>query len=322
MQANVWMDGIRSFFIMVDRGVYSTIGVLYDFITQMATNEMLETTSISGMANKLYSFLGIFMLFRVSFSLINYIINPDSISDKEKGGSKIIVNIIITFILIIITPFGFDLLRDAQNVIIDDAIIPRLILGNTSGDAPSANQFIISTECVNGNHNFPYIVAGSYYDENGEAVYNAGEYIAMMTIRPFFQIDKAAPSTQISDLFYGYGYCSAANIESLLNERIVNHSGRGTSIYTVNYTPLLSTVVGIILVFIFVGFALDVTLRSVRLAFLQVVAPIAIMSYIDPAASKRGLFTNWLRDVGVTWADLFIRLIAIYFAIFMIAEII
>ena len=56
-----------------------------------------------------------------------------------------------------------------------------------------------------------------------------------------------------------------------------------------------------------------------KLGFLQLISPIPIISYIDPSSSKNGMFSKWLKEVGKTYADLFIRLGAVYFAITLIA---
>lgn len=36
MEASVWMDGIRNFFLVVDRFVYSLIGTIYEIILSIA----------------------------------------------------------------------------------------------------------------------------------------------------------------------------------------------------------------------------------------------------------------------------------------------
>lgn len=316
MEQSIFMDGVRNFFILVDKGVYSLIGTLYEIITMLAENQLIREHSINSIANKLYSFIGIFMLFKISFSLIDYIINPESISDKEKGGSKMITNIIITFVLIIITPFGFKLLGQAQSAILADNIIPAIFSSNSS---PNNNQFIIDAHCTA--YGFEYIVAGKDYDSAGHEIFSPGEYISMMTLRPFYQINTNITSEAFSNFVDSTNYCIAPTVSTLLTPTIVNSVVEKGGSYIVDYSLLLSTVVGIIVVLIFAGFCLDVAFRSVKLAFLQVIAPIPIMSYIDPATSKKGMFTKWLKEVGITWADLFLRLAAVYFAIYLISSI-
>ena len=304
MEVSTLMNGIRSIFISADRGIYLFVGALYELITGLSRIRFVE--NVAEIQNKLYSFIAIFMLFKISFSIINYIINPESISDKEKGGSKMITNVVITFVLIIVTPFGFDLLYEAQDAVLDDNILPRIILGKTDEEI-GTYEFSTSAKC-----------------NSTQKIEKTGDYVAMMTFRTFIPIDSSVSDSQVEDLISKTNYCTAGTIAELLDSNIVNHPGKkvmSKSIYTVNYNIILSTVAGIIILLLFVGFCFDVALRSVKLAFLQIIAPIPIMSYVDPKSSKSGMFSKWLKEVGTTWADLFLRLSAVYFAIFIITTV-
>lgn len=47
------------------------------------------------------------MIFKVSFSIIKYIINPDTFSDKEKGMGKVIQNVILVLVSLVCNPTSF-----------------------------------------------------------------------------------------------------------------------------------------------------------------------------------------------------------------------
>lgn len=324
MISSAGADLVRNIFSTIDKGVYSLIGILYSIIESLAGHELITSGTINEISNKLYSFIGIFMLFKITFSLINYIINPDTITDKEKGGSKLIINILITFVLIIVTPVGFNLLYEAQKAILEEQIIPNIIL---SGSDTNEHQLYISSLC-NGKYadvNYDPITPATTIDINsGDVVDSTGEFIAIMTLRPFIQVDSQAIIERESSVikFLKSGYCQASSIKELLKESIINFDDSNSKkLYIVDYSFLLSTIVGIIVVLIFAGFCLDAALRTIKLYFLQIIAPIPIMSYIDPASAKKGLFSKWLKEVGVTWADLFLRLTAVFFAIFIISNV-
>ena len=76
----------------------------------------------------------------------------------------------------------------------------------------------------------------------------------------------------------------------------------------------VSTIVGGAILFILISFTFDIAVRAVKLVFLEIISPIPVMSFIDPTSSKKGLFNKWLKEVGVTWADLFLRLFAVTFS--------
>lgn len=75
---------------------------------------------------------------------------------------------------------------------------------------------------------------------------------------------------------------------------------------------ILSVVVGIALVVYLVVLCVDVVIRRFKLMLLEVMAPLPIISYVDP---KDKVFNNWFKMYISTYLDLFIKLIAIALAI-------
>ena len=236
----------------------------------------------------------------------------DILSDKTKGGGALIKNIILTFALVVIVPFGFDILYQAQAAIISDNLIGKLV----SGD-----------ESVDGNMVFSM-------DENEcsgitASTDNAGDYIGLMAFRPFFQLSENKDSVwqndfaQVKDM-----YCSAsvndkdASVKNLLaNNKVYSapHVFSTNHFYVVDYTIFISTAVGIVLVLVFLSFCFDIATRTIKLQFLELLAPIPIISYIDPDRSKNGMFSKWLKEVFNTWLSLFMRLLAFHIAIYLIS---
>lgn len=47
-------------------------------------------------------------------------------------------------------------------------------------------------------------------------------------------------------------------------------------------------------------------------------APVPVISYVDPKSSKNGMFSTWIKTFFTTWAELFILLGIIYFIVYMI----
>lgn len=62
---------------------------------------------------------------------------------------------------------------------------------------------------------------------------------------------------------------------------------------------------------------MDLATRAVKLLFLQIVAPIPIISYMD-VGKGQDIFKKWGKECINTYLSVFIRLIAINFAVFMI----
>ena len=89
--------------------------------------------------------------------------------------------------------------------------------------------------------------------------------------------------------------------------------------YIMDYQWLISTVVGVIILLLLVTYCMDIAVRSIKLAFLQLIAPIPVISYIDPKSGKDGLFKKWYETCFKTYLSLFIRLLVIYLAVYIIS---
>ena len=92
---------IRIFFFGIDWLLYNFIPTIYNFIITISRTSILSQGQIKDIGGRIQALLGVFMLFKVSFSIITYIINPDEFSDKSKGFAKLWQNAIISLILLI-----------------------------------------------------------------------------------------------------------------------------------------------------------------------------------------------------------------------------
>lgn len=333
MEQGPFMDLIRDFFSFLDSIIYGLMGDAYNLVEEVAHYKIFE--NVDFLVDKIYAILSIFMLFKVSFSFINYIVNPDSFTDKEKGVQKIITNIVIMFVMLIICPWAFNQLWGLQTAILDENVLGNFIFG-TEDD--KLNEYSMATEQWCAEAGLPY--------EMSRAATN-GDYISLMVLRGFYR-----PYTE-EDIGYnlldekydtdgsevGKKLCTSCNgskncgkPSTYLVSEIYNADadvdgwsfpilGSDTDIYIMQYRWGVSTAVGVVVLLLLVSFAMDVGLRVVKLSFLELIAPIPIVSYIDPASGKNGMFKKWLKEVGSTWASIFIRLLGLFFAVRIIQEV-
>ena len=63
------------------------------------------------------------MLFKLSFSLITYVVNPDDFSDKSKGFGKLIQNAVISLAMLVLVPYAFQMAFNLQAKILDDNLL-------------------------------------------------------------------------------------------------------------------------------------------------------------------------------------------------------
>ena len=95
-----------NYYIIINREEMSNLSYciddIYGLLLQIARTSIFDQEVISQFSQRIYAIVGIFMLFKVSVSLITYILNPDDFTDKEKGFTSIIKRIVISLAMIVL----------------------------------------------------------------------------------------------------------------------------------------------------------------------------------------------------------------------------
>lgn len=307
---------MRTVFFWLDTAIYSFIGSVYNLMTDIAETTIVSVDLIDKFGSRIYTLLGIFMLFKVSFSIINYIVNPDDFLDKSKGFQKLVTSILLALVLLVFTPWIFEKAYEVQSIILRDNIISKLIVGPSG--TTSAN--ISST---NHGRTMGYQTLRAFYfiDEDNypscKGIYTTGFDESSVTNCANEAFDSENANSFIETITAS---AQASSVSMYMNLDLVNAKDKAGN-FTMTYTPLISTVCGIVIVLLLISFCFDIAIRSVQLGFLQLIAPIPIISRVDPKSGKDGMFGKWVKTCTKTYMDLFIRLAAIYFAVFIIGNI-
>lgn len=285
MDVGFWSGLGRGIFGFLDRIIYGFIKIMYGFFFQLSEVSILKQATIEQFASRIYIIIGIVMLFKVTFSLIQYFANPDSITG-DKGIGKLIQKTILMLILLVSVPIIFDTAFRIQKIILNENILGNLILGSST-----------KTE------------------DEIENIYSvAGDRVAVGVLKGFFHpyedVDcSAASSGDVRD------WCNMQSIDEF-TEGMITRESNGKYIY--DYSIFISTLAGGLVAWIIGIFCFDVAIRSVKLSFLQLLAPVPIVSSIDPKGQK--IMDSWVKESISTYLSLFVRLIAIYFVVFVIGE--
>lgn len=88
--------------------------------------------------------------------------------------------------------------------------------------------------------------------------------------------------------------------------------------YDYEFNWLLGIAVGVVMVIILVSMTIKVAIRLFKMFILELIAPIPVMNYIDPKASKDGAFASWVKQLTTTFLDIFIRLGVIYVVVMIL----
>ena len=310
-----WLETILRFIsFWLDKLFYSFVPTIYDLLIDIANTTIFTEEIFDTFASKVYGLLGIFMLFKVSFSILTYIVDPDAFLDKSKGFSKLISNVIITLTLLIATPWLFSQAMEIQQIILRDNILGKIFSTTSVNPNVTANAGnVMAYETFKAFYHFNYDdysdckVTGKTQEFNG-----SGDCQAALGIEDDNQFDNLKNTLN--------GSFNYPNIDEYMNYDLLYLKDSNDE-YVMYYIPIISTLAGVALLLLLVVFCFDVALRSVKLGFLRMIAPVPIISRIDPKKGKE-TFDKWVKTTIGTYLDLFIRLLAIYFAIFVITQVI
>lgn len=293
-------NGIRGFCSWLDLVAYTLFSWVMQLIFDIAA---VSTSSVfnnfyDGIQSRIYALLAIFMLFKITISMLTYLVNPDSMNDKSQGVGKLSMRIIVSLVMLIAFPIAFQFLNRVQPHIME--ALPRVILAtNTS------------------------LSADNYDAEYGGQMEQIGEQIAFMTYHGVFFNTECGDRGEggENDLSFGCFQYNDNTVATAVDH--INDAADGDSDhYRYDYFPIVGFVTAIVMTLILLGYAVDVSIRVFKLIILQVIAPIPIISYMDPKSSKDGAFNKWVKMVISVWLDLFIKLGIIYFVMLVISELI
>jgi len=111
-------------------------------------------------------------------------------------------------------------------------------------------------------------------------------------------------ATEVDPFFYEDDTCDALSTST---------TGDGDFVFSFNF--ILSTIVAIVVIFFLIIICFDISIRTVKLAFLETFSPIPIVSYVDINSSK--LFNSWLKECINTFLQLFIHLAIVFFSVIL-----
>lgn len=157
----------------------------------------------------------------------------------------------------------------------------------------------------------PQIILGP----NSTTGLSVGEDVASSVLKSFVKPNDECSDAEVS-------LESLEQLDDLVTAQCQsNTNGNNEKIFQNTYWFLISTVVGIIMVVLLVLVSIDVAMRLIKLSILQIIAPIPIMTYIDPKSSKDGAFSNWTKECINSYVSLFVQLAVIYFIVYLLQSI-
>lgn len=277
-------EGLRALLMSLCEAIYSLIMLAFKLFMVIGEANILDNDIVVGIYQRVGLILGIFMLFKLTFSFIQMLVSPDQLTDKEKGAGKIIMKVVVVIVLLAMTPSLFNEAYKLQHAVVKQQVIGRVILGNTELDMNNFSSL------------FSYYVFSNFYKYSGTPDDDGN------CTEDFY--DKEFKNSILDDGSFALaGKC--------LNVKTGDDNG-----YVTIFDGWTAIAVGIFVLYVIVVYVVTLGMRVAKLAFLQLIAPIPILSYISP--QKETAFNKWVKQCISTFLDLFIRMAIIYFAMLML----
>lgn len=264
-------------FILIDSIVYSIAAYAIQAFFAIAELDFVANgfEQISYIIGRIMILCGVFALFKLSFTLINYIIDPGKANKSAETGTKLVKNILIAIVLLVSLNLIFTSLYKFQNSIIKNNVIPKIIYGADNYDSNGQEMDIKENAKKFANTIFVSLMLGGNSNEN-------------LSIPAKNAVDRVLDGASIN-----------------LLSPYATDSG-------FNYLPFISFIVGVLVCYYFLVFAIELGIRMVKLLVLQILAPIPIIMSIDP--TQKDKLKKFGKLYSGIYLSVFIRIFTVYLA--------
>lgn len=276
-----WKFVLRTIGFDIDLLLVSLIGRVYEYFMQILEGALFNDKVVSELLQNVYVFIGVIMFFRLLMLLLKYLINPDLVNDAKIGVNSLIKRVIIGLAGILFIPTLFDFALQLQQHIIEDNIIQQIIIPSDMLDAVK------------------------------EKVNSGGKYIGTYVLAGFISPGENASNKTKTE------YENALEIGDLSSLSTLKKDGWLVGEYEYDYFYLMSTFCLCYVLYLLIKYTLDILTRYLRMLMYQLLAPVAMIEYMING-SDDGVFKSWKNGFLSTYFMMFVRVLALWFVIFVL----
>ncbi|MBQ6135541.1 MAG: hypothetical protein IJI60_04420 [Bacilli bacterium] len=314
-----------------DRVAFGILEVAYRlfFLVTSSVDDLIKGTTVADFFGRIQLILGVFMMFQLAITILKGIMDPNSFTNEKTGAGNIIMRIMTSLlILTLIVPISisnpgndyekeisangilFGTLYSLQHRILENNTLAKLIIGEDDVGAFSASS------------------ANGQSAADSEEMKKSARIITSTLVKVFYRInlkEGATDDQNQSNYMCNESYADYKKVD-VEPQKIIGMVDDTCMVgldkrYKLTYVPIIPALLGGLFAALFLSFIIDIVIRSAKLTFLRLLAPIPVISYMDPNGSKDSSFNSWVKLLTSTYLDLFTRLLVLYFSIFMIQEI-
>lgn len=284
--------------------VYTLISAMYSVLITIPKLDILNNFGIEGIYQRITMIIVIVMAFYITFEIVKYVVQPDMLTDKNKGTGNMLKKIATVILLLAFTPKIFSIAYDLQSRILDGDFISIILLEKNDKD----EEYLFETVGTNFSSNLfgLFYTLDSETCPDGEDTSDACE----------------AGQTNIDIVLKGLRFSGYTGSSIVIGTQITLYQNLVTSIFgdgrVISFSGLLALGIGIYVLWSLLSYAIAIARRYFQLIYLQIMAPVAIMGHLIPA--KESMLGKWAKQCLTTYLDVFIRLLIINFVILICSE--
>ena len=263
--------------LSIDTALSSLIYGVFTVLMSLAQVRIFSSEVIGSLTQRAYVVISVVMLFVLVYSILKMIINPDELTKGKSSGLNVIKHVIIAIIVITFTPTIFDFSYGLQNSILTNNVIGKTIIGSDT-------------------------------EASGEA---AGEFAVSVFTASFYLGEN--PREDVEEEYYDDLTAAKATGDISSFSSLIPY----IETKEIVYHNLISLILNAVAVYVIVTFCFDMAIRVVKLAFLQIIAPIPAIMYMIPN-NDSGL-GKWIKECLASFFQVFVRIAILYITIFLFA---
>lgn len=329
-EAGFFTDILRLIVMKLVGVVFGFVELFYQVFMVLAKHPILDLNDLTTqLFSKISMVIAIFMIFKVSISILQNIADPSKAFDASKGVGSLFKRMVIALaIMTLLIPLNFTqtstfnnsyaeniqkqgilfgTLTELQNRILNQNVIEKLVLGNYDKDGTTSD----SKQIVNDSKRFATTVFLQFIYVN-RASDNCKQE-AQKKLPDVYKIKEENGSSDVDIDKEGTSYDVITGTGSIYNATCKPAEGSapifGKKYYAFVLNGITALLAGLALSYLLLVSSIEIAIRSIKLVLLRVISPIPIISYAAPGSTgKTDMLQTWSQTLVKVYLDLFMRL--------------
>lgn len=138
--------GIGKTLTKIVAALYRSIASIYTDMTELVNTftQGQFADTLNKVVGNVYTLVGVFMLFRIGVSLLNYLVDPSKLDDKKVGGGQLVTHILISIVLLLSLKFVFVWTNELQGHLLESGGILDNIIKTGNAEVSKLNNISLA----------------------------------------------------------------------------------------------------------------------------------------------------------------------------------